>query len=126
MSEVDLDDIEAPRKLRHKEDLRNIKDPLADPSDPFEDLPHEARRVKSGKKRRREKHERYSPELLSGSSKKHKKKKKNNVNNNNQKLDNLPRIKIKVSVKNIEQTQFFMRSQNCDNDNKVEKKEAKF
>ncbi|KAL0280780.1 UNVERIFIED_CONTAM: hypothetical protein PYX00_001976 [Menopon gallinae] len=92
-SAVELDDVEAPRKLRHsKEDSRNsitsasprLSNDFSDDKSFNESTP----RSKGGKKRRREKHERYSPELL-GSSKKHKKKKKN------PKVDNLPRIKIK-------------------------------
>lgn len=84
--------MEAPRKLRYsKEDSRNLNG--SSPrlgQDPLEEKPIDIPR-KTSKKRRREKHERYSPELM-GSSKKHKKKKKN------PKVDNLPRIKIKVII----------------------------
>lgn len=94
-SAVELEDVEAPRKLRHsKEDSRNsitsISSRLSNDFSDDKSFNESISRSKAGKKRRREKHERYSPELL-GSSKKHKKKKKNPT------VDNLPRIKIKVS-----------------------------
>lgn len=81
----EMEDVEAPRKLRYsKEDARarSISESM--------DEKLAILKSRRDKKRRREKHERYSPEPLG--AKKHKKKKKTS------KVDNLPRIKIKVQT----------------------------
>lgn len=77
-----MEDVEAPRKLRYsKEDSKAEID--NEKPDFF--------KSRREKKRRRERHERYSPEFVG--SKKHKKKKKMT------KTDSLPRIKIKVRIR---------------------------
>mgnify|MGYP007016986125 CR=1 FL=1 len=82
-----MEDIEGPRKLRRsKEDSKNV----ADASSDFIEGKWSVSKIKREKKRKKEEHPgRYSPEFLG--TRKHKKKKKN------LKIDNLPRIKIKVN-----------------------------
>ncbi|EEB14250.1 PHD finger protein, putative [Pediculus humanus corporis] len=83
-----MEDIEGPRKLRRsKEDSKNV----ADASSDFIEGKWSVSKIKREKKRKKEEHPgRYSPEFLG--TRKHKKKKKN------LKIDNLPRIKIKIKA----------------------------
>ncbi|KAK6645407.1 hypothetical protein RUM43_001684 [Polyplax serrata] len=107
----EMEDVEAPRKLRYsKEDARarSISESM--------DEKLAILKSRRDKKRRREKHERYSPEPLG--AKKHKKKKKTS------KVDNLPRIKIKIKAipnpmgegVSSENTQMFVASSDLDMD----------